>query len=518
MNSLNLLSASVLGQNRSESRRPRSNSEGSKRKEPAPSPPKRAASQYHLPVKTGENGSTHWLTQSAGAAEVERKEEEEDTNEKTPLLGNTSTSSFAIESKAPRSKVTILVQRLSGALVETVRWVVTKALAPGAYILALFYTDEGLFSPLAPVRRLLRHGAGKSRAKNASSARRTSGKPGTNGAEQTSEKRQLRSSTRSRQSSPVFSDSEADSQSTASTEKGTGAVSSSDESTTSKRSIRIKQNDEPARRRRAKKKPDSPEEAIAKELKSPTSPNLTLKLDKYPHAPAPPRPLIPRRQPSYSSKPSQPNTMPKKTLVLDLDETLIHSMAKGGRMSTGHMVEVKLAAPTAYHGVSLGPQHPILYYVHKRPHCDEFLRKVSQWYNLVIFTASVQEYADPVIDWLELERKYFTGRYYRQHCTFRTGAYIKDLGSIEPDLSKVIILDNSPLSYIFHEGEIHRRRSKSVRLLTRTDNAVPIEGWINDPTDNDLLHLVPLFEGLQYVTDVRALLGLRRGQVDQGGK
>ena len=139
--------------------------------------------------------------------------------------------------------------------------------------------------------------------------------------------------------------------------------------------------------------------------------------------------------------------------MIDLDETLIHSLAKGGRMSSGHMVEVKLAQPANYNGLMLGPQHPILYYVHKRPHCDEFLRAVAKWYNLVVFTASVQEYADPVIDWLEQERKYFSARYYRQHCTFRNNAYIKDLSSVEPDLSKVMILDNSPLSYIFHEGE-----------------------------------------------------------------
>jgi CTD nuclear envelope phosphatase 1 len=89
-------------------------------------------------------------------------------------------------------------------------------------------------------------------------------------------------------------------------------------------------------------------------------------------------------------------------------------------------------------------------------------RQVSKWYNLVIFTASVQEYADPVIDWLEVERKYFVGRYYRQHCTFRNGAYIKDLAQVEPDLSKVMILDNSPLSYIFHPGEIYWRRQPAL--------------------------------------------------------
>jgi CTD nuclear envelope phosphatase 1 len=44
------------------------------------------------------------------------------------------------------------------------------------------------------------------------------------------------------------------------------------------------------------------------------------------------------------------------------------------------------------------------------------------------------------------------------------------------------------------------------------DNAIPIEGWINDPTDIDLLHLIPLLQALQYVNDVRALLALRMGE------
>jgi len=266
------------------------------------------------------------------------------------------------------------------------------------------------------------------------------------------------------------------------------------------KSIRIKlHNEEALMKRRAQKArtggtPDDVER-VASSLKSPPS-GITTKMTRYPRTPVPPRPLVPRRQPSYSM--SYSTESPKKTLIIDLDETLIHSMAKGGRMSTGHMVEVRLGGPVSSSGVSLGPGVPILYYVHERPNCHEFLRKVCKWYNLIVFTASVQEYADPVIDWLERERKYFSGRYYRQHCTFRNGAYIKDLAQVEPDLSRVMILDNSPMSYIFHE-----------------DNAVPIEGWISDPTDHELLHLIPLFEGLQYVTDVRALLALRQGQAQQ---
>lgn len=52
-------------------------------------------------------------------------------------------------------------------------------------------------------------------------------------------------------------------------------------------------------------------------------------------------------------------------------------------------------------------------------------------------------------------------------------------------------------------------------ILSVEDNAIPIEGWISDPTDNDLQHLVPFLEGLQYVTDVRALLALRMGQMER---
>lgn len=89
-------------------------------------------------------------------------------------------------------------------------------------------------------------------------------------------------------------------------------------------------------------------------VKSPTSPSnsSTLRLTKYPRSTGPPRPLLAKNP-------------PQKTLILDLDETLIHSLSKGGRLTSGHMVEVKLEG-----------QHPILYYVHKRPYCEEFLRKV----------------------------------------------------------------------------------------------------------------------------------------------
>ncbi|SEI31594.1 YALIA101S01e27028g1_1 [Yarrowia lipolytica] len=172
-----------------------------------------------------------------------------------------------------------------------------------------------------------------------------------------------------------------------------------------------------------------------------------------------------------------------KTLILDLDETLIHSQSRGKPSMMGHMVEVRL-----------DKRHATLYYVHKRPFCDDFLKLVCKWYNVVVFTASVQEYADPVIDWLEQEQRFFSKRYYRQHCTKVGNGYVKDLTCVDKDLSKLLIIDNSPISYMMHEN-----------------NAIAIEGWINDPTDVDLLCLLPVLNALRYCIDVRQAITLRLG-------
>ncbi|KAF9973571.1 Nuclear envelope morphology protein 1 [Actinomortierella ambigua] len=169
----------------------------------------------------------------------------------------------------------------------------------------------------------------------------------------------------------------------------------------------------------------------------------------------------------------------KKTLVLDLDETLIHSTSRGSR-SPGFMVEV------------LVDHHACLYYVYKRPHVDYFLKKVSEWYKLVIFTASMAEYADPVIDWLDQNRTLFARRYFRQACQFKNGSYLKDLTIIEPDLSSVCLLDNSPLSYSLNK-----------------ENGIPIDSWFNDPKDEALLDLLPFLDALRFTDDVRSILSLR---------
>jgi TFIIF-interacting CTD phosphatase-like protein len=52
----------------------------------------------------------------------------------------------------------------------------------------------------------------------------------------------------------------------------------------------------------------------------------------------------------------------------------------------------------------------------------------------------------------------------RQSCTQHNGTYIKDLAIIEPDLSKVLLIDNSPISYAINQGEMNSFGRKTAEI------------------------------------------------------
>ena len=173
------------------------------------------------------------------------------------------------------------------------------------------------------------------------------------------------------------------------------------------------------------------------------------------------------------------NAVKRKILVLDLDETLIHSH-QDGVLRPGTPPDFILEV-----GID---KHPVRYFVYKRPHVDFFLELVSQWYELVVFTASMEIYGSAVADKLD-NRNVLKRRYYRQHCTLNLGSYIKDLSVVHNDLSSIIILDNSPGAYRNHP-----------------DNAIPIKSWFIDPSDTALLNLLPMLDALRFTADVRSVL------------
>lgn len=80
--------------------------------------------------------------------------------------------------------------------------------------------------------------------------------------------------------------------------------------------------------------------------------------------------------------------------------------------------------------------------LHLRPGADDFLGLLSQHYELVIFTAAMQDYADWALSHLPNSR-HIAHRLYRQHAIpSASGYYVKDLSRIGRDLNRTIIVDN----------------------------------------------------------------------------
>ena len=165
----------------------------------------------------------------------------------------------------------------------------------------------------------------------------------------------------------------------------------------------------------------------------------------------------------------------KKTLILDLDETLVHSSF----------------VPFENNDIILSVDfESVMYniYVLVRPGAEEFIKKVSKYFEVVIFTASIAKYALPLLDILDHEKK-IKHRLTREHCTFLNGIYIKELKKLNRNLKDLIIVDNSPLAYAFD-----------------SDNGLPIKTWYDDPEDNELNKIFPLLEFLAKTKDVRAYI------------
>ncbi|XP_062206430.1 uncharacterized protein LOC133908423 [Phragmites australis] len=171
----------------------------------------------------------------------------------------------------------------------------------------------------------------------------------------------------------------------------------------------------------------------------------------------------------------------KVTLVLDLDETLVHSTME-------HCDDADFTFPVFFNM----KEHVV--YVKKRPHVHMFLEKMAEMFEVVIFTASQSVYADQLLDMLDPEKKLFTKRYFRESCVFTESSYTKDLNVVGVDLAKVAIIDNTPQVF-----------------QLQVNNGIPIESWYNDPSDEALPQLIPFLETLAVADDVRPIIAKKFG-------
>jgi len=146
----------------------------------------------------------------------------------------------------------------------------------------------------------------------------------------------------------------------------------------------------------------------------------------------------------------------RKCLVLDLDETLVHAEME----DTGY--------PGAFPLTIMVQSTPRIVWLALRPGCAEFVAQAARLFEVVLFTSSIAAYATQVLDHID-PKGAVQHRLFREHCVNHRGNYVKDLSRLGRNLEQVIIVDNDPNAYLFHQ-----------------ENGLHIPSWFDDPQDRAL--------------------------------
>jgi len=170
----------------------------------------------------------------------------------------------------------------------------------------------------------------------------------------------------------------------------------------------------------------------------------------------------------------------KKLLVLDLDETLVHSDPdRHDYRSVKHInfETYRFKIDNIYFTSQV------------RPYIFDFLTNVSRYYDIAVFTSSKQCYADTILDAIDPENKWFTERYYYHNCTVLgdDGPAIKDLDILNRKLEHVVLVDDNITVYQEH-----------------IPNLIQIQEWTgHNQYDMELLDLSLILETVAFSKDVR---------------
>lgn len=163
------------------------------------------------------------------------------------------------------------------------------------------------------------------------------------------------------------------------------------------------------------------------------------------------------------------------TIVFDLDETLVHCVTEEIHKADKEIIVTLKSGEKVKAGVNI------------RPHAIECLKELSAYFELIVFTASHPYYAERVIEILDPDKKIFSHRLFRVNCIHtENGMYIKDLRILNRDLSNVVIVDNSILSFAF-----------------QLDNGIPIIPFYDDKEDSILVKIKDYLLSLRGTQDFR---------------
>lgn len=179
-----------------------------------------------------------------------------------------------------------------------------------------------------------------------------------------------------------------------------------------------------------------------------------------------------------------------KTLIFDLDETLIHCLDEND-LKSGHGKISSSATRRPFDAVvpiKYGKNDVLSASIYIRPGVRECLRRLKEVYEIVVFTASHLCYANSILQLIDPENELLTYRLYRDSC-YKTqdDVHIKDLRIIANRNPKdLILVDNSAYSYGF-----------------QPHNGVPIVPFYDDKSDRQLFELTEFLMSIYDVPDVR---------------
>eukprot|EP00747_Dinoflagellata_sp_TGD_P038617 gnl/TRDRNA2_/TRDRNA2_139780_c0_seq1.p1 gnl/TRDRNA2_/TRDRNA2_139780_c0~~gnl/TRDRNA2_/TRDRNA2_139780_c0_seq1.p1 ORF type:complete len:342 (-),score=54.44 gnl/TRDRNA2_/TRDRNA2_139780_c0_seq1:146-1081(-) len=175
----------------------------------------------------------------------------------------------------------------------------------------------------------------------------------------------------------------------------------------------------------------------------------------------------------------------RRTLVLDLDETLVHCQPGLVPNCSPPALQLRIEAAA----------QPLEMHLYVRPYVQWVLGLLSRVFEVVVFTASAAVYADQVLNYLDPEGRHVRHRLYRQHCTEIGGALFKDLRRLGRQMEDVILVDNSPIA-----------------LGLNPDNGILCSSYLgDDDSDTELLDLLHILEECQKHPSVQTYLVQRYG-------
>jgi Dullard-like phosphatase family protein len=163
------------------------------------------------------------------------------------------------------------------------------------------------------------------------------------------------------------------------------------------------------------------------------------------------------------------STISRPALVLDLDETLIHSTHTPPPNGTYFQIRVRR-------------RHV---FIHMRPGLIDFLTQIQRIYDLFFFSASLPEYANAIITKIAPEVR-LCRRFFRDSCQTFSGYLVKDLSVLRRPLSQTLLVDDIAGSALANQA-----------------NLILVKAWMGDTTDQVLLDsLLPLLKQILFYSDL----------------